>query len=139
MKKNATTEVPINDVIAQRWSPRAFDSNHVITEDVIKSLFEAARWAPSCYGDQPWQFVLFQKKDATAWSRALNCLSVGNQNWAMDASILMWSVLIKILIIIMNQIAGHIMIQVRLQKIFAYRLQVLVYQLTKWVVLIKLK
>ena len=62
MKKNATTEVPINDVIAQRWSPRAFDSNHVITEDVIKSLFEAARWAPSCYGDQPWQFVLFQKK-----------------------------------------------------------------------------
>jgi nitroreductase len=88
MKKNATTEVPINDVIAQRWSPRAFDSNHVITEDVIKSLFEAARWAPSCYGDQPWQFVLFQKKDATAWSRALNCLSVGNQNWAMDASIL---------------------------------------------------
>jgi nitroreductase len=88
MKKIATTEVPINDVIAQRWSPRAFDSNHVITEDVIKSLFEAARWAPSCYGDQPWQFVLFQKKDATAWSRALNCLSVGNQNWAMDASIL---------------------------------------------------
>ena len=88
MKKIATTEVPINDVIAQRWSPRAFDSNYVITEDSIKSLFEAARWAPSCYGDQPWQFILFKKEDATAWASVLNCLSVGNQNWAMDASIL---------------------------------------------------
>jgi len=88
MKKIATTEVPINEVIAQRWSPRAFDSSYIITEDEIKSLFEAARWAPSCYGDQPWQFVLFNKGDATAWASALNCLSVGNQNWAMDASIL---------------------------------------------------
>ena len=88
MKKIATTEVPINDVIAQRWSPRAFDSNYVITEDSIKPLFEAARWAPSCYGDQPWQFILFKKEDATAWASVLNCLSVGNQNWAMDASIL---------------------------------------------------
>jgi len=88
MKKIATTEVPINKVIAQRWSPRAFDSSYIITEDEIKSLFEAARWAPSCYGDQPWQFVLFNKVDATAWTSALNCLSVGNQNWAMDASIL---------------------------------------------------
>ena len=88
MKKIATTEVPINDVIAQRWSPRAFDSRYIVSEDEIKSLFEAARWAPSCYGDQPWQFVLFNKVDATAWTSALNCLSVGNQNWAMDASIL---------------------------------------------------
>ena len=88
MKKKATTEVPINDVIAQRWSPRAFDPSYIIAEDEIKSLFEAARWAPSCYGDQPWQFVLFNKEDATLWASALNCLSVGNQNWAMDASIL---------------------------------------------------
>ena len=58
MKKKATTEVPINDVIAQRWSPRAFDPNYIIEDDSIKSLFEAARWAPSCYGDQPWQFYL---------------------------------------------------------------------------------
>ena len=39
-------------------------------------------------GDQPWQFLVFNKKDATPWTQALNCLSVGNQNWAMDASIL---------------------------------------------------
>jgi nitroreductase len=88
MKKLANTEVPISDVIAERWSPRAFDSSYEITDDLIKSLFEAARWAPSCFGDEPWQFLLFNKEDATAWTAALNCLSVGNQDWAMDASIL---------------------------------------------------
>jgi nitroreductase len=99
MKKIATTEVPINDVIAQRWSPRAFDSSYIITSDEIKSLFEAARWAPSCYGEQPWQFILFDKEDATAWASALNCLSVGNQNWAMDASIL--------IVVCANKIFNH--------------------------------
>jgi nitroreductase len=39
-------------------------------------------------GDQPWQFIVFHKRDATSWTQALNCLSIGNQNWAMDASIL---------------------------------------------------
>ena len=88
MKKIAETIVPINDVISKRWSPRAFDSNHVIDDNLIKSLFEAARWAPSCYGDQPWQFILFKKEDTTSWVGLLNCLSVGNQNWAMDTSII---------------------------------------------------
>ena len=88
MKKKANTEVSINNIIAERWSPRAFDSSHVINEDSIKSLFESARWAPSCYGDQPWQYILFKKEDATGWTSVLNCLSIGNQNWAMDASIL---------------------------------------------------
>ena len=88
MKKIANTEVPINNVIAERWSPRAFDSSYLIDEESIKSLFEAARWAPSCYGDQPWKYVLFKKEDATGWSSVLNCLSIGNQDWAMDASIL---------------------------------------------------
>ena len=40
MKKIATTEVPINNVIAQRWSPRAFDSSFIITSDEIKSLLK---------------------------------------------------------------------------------------------------
>jgi nitroreductase len=59
-----------------------------MNDGLVKALFEAARWAPSCYGDQPWKYILFNKQDATAFSAALNCLSVGNQDWAMDASIL---------------------------------------------------
>ncbi len=88
MKKSATTEVEINETIANRWSPRAFDPEYIMDDNAICALFEAARWAPSCFGDQPWRFILFNKSDATAFSGALNCLSVGNQDWAMDASIL---------------------------------------------------
>ena len=88
MQKLAITKTPISDVIAKRWSPRAFDPDFILIPEMIHSLFEAARWAPSCFGDQPWKFILFNKEDATSFSKALNCLSVGNQNWAMDASIL---------------------------------------------------
>ena len=88
MKKLANTEVEIDRLLSERWSPRAFDPNFLIDDESIKSLMEAARWAPSCFGDQPWRFVLFKKSDATFWTKALNCLSVGNQNWAMDSSLL---------------------------------------------------
>ena len=88
MKKLAGTEVTINKLLAERWSPRAFNPEFIIDNNSLSSLLEAARWAPSCYGDQPWRFVVFQKHDITSWVGVLNCLSVGNQNWAMDASIL---------------------------------------------------
>lgn len=99
IKKIADTEVTINSLIAKRWSPRAFNSNFFLSNNDIKSLFEASRWAPSCYGDQPWRFIYFHKSDATEWSRALNCLSIGNQNWAMDASLL--------IVVCSNQLFNH--------------------------------
>jgi nitroreductase len=88
MKKPAITEQPIHPILADRWSSRAYDPSQFISQESLLSLMEAARWSPSCMGEQPWQFIVFQKKDATAWTQALNCLSIGNQNWAMDASIL---------------------------------------------------
>jgi nitroreductase len=91
MEKKALTQVTINEVIASRWSPRAFDPQYILEDKQITSLMEAARWAPSCRGEQPWKFVLFNKSDATAFSQALNCLSVSNQDWAMDASLLILS------------------------------------------------
>ena len=50
MKKPATTAVKIDELIASRWSPRAFDPEFLINDETVKALFEAARWAPSCYG-----------------------------------------------------------------------------------------
>ena len=88
MKKPAITEQPIHSIISDRWSSRAYDPDQLVSQESFLSLMEAARWSPSCMGDQPWQFITFHKKDATSWTQALNCLSVGNQNWAMDASIL---------------------------------------------------
>jgi nitroreductase len=88
MKKPAITEQPIHPLLADRWSSRAYDPSQLVSNESLLSIMEAARWGPSCMGDQPWQFIVFHKRDATSWTQALNCLSIGNQNWAMDASIL---------------------------------------------------
>ena len=89
MKKPATTQAPIHEVIANRWSGRAYDAGKPVTQTQIISLLEAARWAPSCYGDQPWRFIVWNKNDdSEAWQQALDCLVPGNQAWAKDAPVL---------------------------------------------------
>jgi len=120
MKKLADTEVDIAPLIAERWSPRVFDPDFMMDDNSVKSILEAARWAPSCFGDQPWKFVVFHKKDALSWVKALNCLSVGNQNWAMDTSLLIVFAQTKTLSITTMKINGQSMIREQQQKIFAY-------------------
>jgi nitroreductase len=52
-------------------------------------LLEAARWAPSCFGDEPWRFIVWDKtQDAEAWKGAFDCIVPGNQDWAKDAPVL---------------------------------------------------
>lgn len=90
MKKPAATRVPIHEIIANRWSGRAYDAARAVTKEQIIALLEAARWAPSCYGDQPWRFVVWDKNaDAAAWQQAYACLAPGNQGWAKDAPVLL--------------------------------------------------
>lgn len=89
MQKPAVTQVSINETIANRWSPRAFDANKPVAEAEVTSLLEAARWAPSCFGDQPWRLVVWDKNtDESAWQQVLENLSPGNQTWAKNAPIL---------------------------------------------------
>jgi nitroreductase len=91
--KKAETSVPINELIASRWSGRAYDSTRSVTYDQIIALCEAARWAPSCYGDQPWRFIICNRNtDNPAWELAFSCLSEGNQDWAKDAPVLILAV-----------------------------------------------
>ena len=47
---------PIHELISARWSGRAYDSDKMLSRSEIISLLEAARWAPSCSGLQPWRF-----------------------------------------------------------------------------------
>ena len=89
MKKPATTQAPIHDLIANRWSGRAYDPAKPVSRQQVLSLLEAARWAPSCYGDQPWRFVVWNRaEDASGWQAAFDTLSPGNQGWVKDASLL---------------------------------------------------
>lgn len=89
MHKPALTQVSINETIANRWSGRAYDSNQPVTREQMIALLEAARWAPSCFGDQPWRFIVWNKNtDTHTWQQALDCLAPSNQTWAKDAPLL---------------------------------------------------
>lgn len=91
--KKSRTSVPVNDLIARRWSGRAYDATRPVPEEHIIALLEAARWAPSCFGDQPWRYIICNKhKNQAAWDQAFSCLSEGNQSWAKDAPVLILSV-----------------------------------------------
>ncbi len=90
--KRAETRVPIHDLLARRWSGRAFDPDRPIKRAPLIALLEAARWSPSCYGDQPWRYIVWDRiRSELAWQRAFDCLSTGNQVWARNAPVLMLS------------------------------------------------
>lgn len=89
LEKRAQTKVPIHDIIAKRWSPCAFESSKPIKREELLALLEAARWAPSCYGDQPWRYIICDKKtNLSAWVKLLSCLADANQVWAKNAPLL---------------------------------------------------
>lgn len=90
LEKPAITQVPIHELLAKRWSPRAFDPKQPVTTTQILALIEAARWAPSCYGEEPWRFLICdQTQDPTSWQKALQCLAPANQIWAKNVPLLL--------------------------------------------------
>lgn len=90
--KPADTEHPIYELIAQRWSPRAFRDQEV-DDETLCALFEAARWAPSSGNSQPWHFVVARRHaDPDGFARLVSLLMPGNDVWASRAPILVLSV-----------------------------------------------
>jgi len=88
--RTATTSVPLTSLLADRWSPRAFDGDPVASDDVA-ALLEAARWAPSANNYQPWRFLVGQTTtdgaDATH-KGIFDALAEFNQVWASAAPVL---------------------------------------------------
>lgn len=81
----------IHDLLARRWSPRAFSSRPVEPERLTQ-LFEAARWAPSSYNAQPWAFIVATREDAEGYTRLLSTLVEPNRQWAQQAPVLILAV-----------------------------------------------
>jgi len=90
-EKVAQTDHPISELIRRRWSPRAFEEGRTIEREKLLALLEAARWAPSCFNDQPRFFLAFDGSDPEALEKARGCLTPGNA-WAAKAPVLMISV-----------------------------------------------
>jgi nitroreductase len=90
-EKPAHADYPINELMRRRWSPRVFEEGRPVEHEKILTLLEAARWAPSCFNDQPRYFLVFDATDTQALERARGCLAAGNA-WATKAPVLMLSV-----------------------------------------------
>ena len=91
MHKPAATDVVLHELIRNRWSPRAF-SEKPVPPEVLRSLFEAARWAPSSNNEQPWAYLLATKEDRGNFAKMVGVLVEFNANWAKHAPVLALSV-----------------------------------------------
>lgn len=74
----------VDKIFSQRWSPRSFVKTELGPED-LSTIFDAARWAPSAYNEQPWRFLTSTPDTFDAF---LNLLAEPNQKWAKNASLL---------------------------------------------------
>ncbi|HWT87344.1 MAG TPA: nitroreductase family protein [Candidatus Angelobacter sp.] len=91
MSNPAPVEFPVHELIQNRWSPRAF-SDKAVPQEVLRSLFEAARWAPSSSNEQPWAYIVATKDDAENFEKSLGALVEFNANWAKKAPVLVIAV-----------------------------------------------
>lgn len=85
IEKYRKADYEIDSIYIKRWSPRAF-SDKKVTEEVLFSLFEAARWAPSAANIQPWHFIFARsEKDR---KKFLSFINDGNVIWCDKAPVL---------------------------------------------------
>ncbi|MGI4737564.1 MAG: nitroreductase family protein [Janthinobacterium lividum] len=78
--------------LTQRRSPRAYTSQPVPAE-ALQQLFVAAGSAASCFGEQPWRFVVgSQATSPEAFDKILGALAPFNQTWAKEAPVLVISI-----------------------------------------------
>ncbi len=76
--------VTVLEEIMKRRSSRAFDTRPV-SQEIIDSIIEAGRWAPSCMNTQAWNFVVLTDPDALL--DAHESLSRGNA-YAKEAPVM---------------------------------------------------
>ncbi len=87
VENNRQPLIEVDPMFPQRWSPRAF-SPEPIPEEALQVLFEAARWAPSCYNEQPWLFLYAREEKERA--KFLKILVDQNQAWAKNVPVLVF-------------------------------------------------
>ncbi|MEY5023567.1 MAG: hypothetical protein RL569_480 [Actinomycetota bacterium] len=87
IQKPANTSVPISELLANRWSPRVYDPTHVMTQEQVTRLAEAARWAASGNNAQPWRFAFTLRGEELFEKISAGMLSGFNASWAPHASL----------------------------------------------------
>jgi nitroreductase len=88
--KTAKADYPIHELIAKRWSARAF-STRPVEKSKLLSILEAARWAPSSRNEQPWRYIIFTNDNPEKLKNAQSVLKDIN-NYAKRAPILICAI-----------------------------------------------
>ena len=86
----AKTGHPVNELIAKRWSARAFSTKPVERSKLL-SILEAARWAPSSKNEQPWRYIIFSIDNPVKLMEAQSVLLESN-SYAKRAPILICAI-----------------------------------------------
>ena len=87
-KRAAPVDHPIHPLLQSRYSGLAFEPRDVPAGD-LQALFEAARWAPSCFNEQPWRFLVAPRSERAEFDDLLACLVEGNRTFAAQAGVLL--------------------------------------------------
>ncbi len=87
MIKKRVKEFDCSDMFVTRWSPRALTHENV-NKDILMKLFEAARWAPSSYNEQPWR-IIYALNGEKGWSEIYESMVEFNQSWTKTAGALL--------------------------------------------------
>ncbi len=87
MANRANPDYPVHELLATRWSPYGF-ADRSVPKDDLRALFEAARWAPSSYNEQPWRYIVAIREQSAEFQKILTCLWDLNQAWAQHAPVL---------------------------------------------------
>jgi len=80
-------DYPIQPWLLNRWSPRSMTGEEM-TDAELFALFEAARWAPSSYNNQPWRLI-YAKRNTPEWSVLFDLMVPFNQSWTKNAAALL--------------------------------------------------
>jgi nitroreductase len=86
MKKTADTQVPLLSEIAERWSPRAYDTTYEVSNNDLIAILEAGRWAPSANNLQPWRFSVVTRGEELHTQIVAEALAGFNAAWVPNAS-----------------------------------------------------
>ena len=90
MKKTAETSAPLLTEIAERWSPRAYDTNYEVSKEDLTSILEAGRWAPSANNLQPWRFSVVTRGEELHTAIVEQAMSGFNAAWVPSASLVIF-------------------------------------------------
>ncbi len=85
--ENRKFDYEVMNEIMSHWSPRAFDSEKPVPESELNAVLEAARYAPSCFNEQPWRYLI--ATDSSTREKIVEAMTPGNKEWAPKAPVLM--------------------------------------------------